>query len=64
MTYYFVFAFSTKVGHGIGNNCFNIDNDSISVSDINEIMDTLYNAHKDEWTDKPVILNWKKLGND
>lgn len=60
MTYYFAFIFSNSTGVGYGYDILTTD-EKITPKTLAEIQDFLFNKHKDDWTCKPVILNWKKL---
>lgn len=60
MLYYFVFAFSGKNGAGYGYDILTIDR-KITSKTLSEVQDYLFDKYKDDWTCKPIILNWKKL---
>lgn len=58
--YYFVFIFQRSDGIGYGNTILDITG-KITGKTLAKVQDYIYNEHKDEWTQKPIILTWKKL---
>ena len=60
MTYYFVFIFQSHKGIGYGNTTLDITG-KITGKTLAEVQDYIYNENKDEWAQKPIILNWRKL---
>lgn len=58
--YYFVYIFQHKSGTGYSN-CVVSGIEKVTKDIIDNICDSLYEDNKEGWTDKPIIINWKRL---